>query len=101
MDKTEDNKELTDMAIDSPDQRSATTAANDFDITPTPSIGSSIEYDKHSTSSRSIQAVRSETERYTIVGNIDIMNQMYAIFNEQLFAPQSRATTVDLKNVVK
>lgn len=50
------------------------TDINDFDVTPSPSV--SILDDK-TTSTRSVQTVRSETEqRYKIVGNISIMNQL-------------------------
>lgn len=81
------NGEVSDVAIVSPGQRNAR-AINDFDLTPSPSVTSSLAYDKHPASSRSIQPVRSETEqRYKAVGNINVINQMYAIFNKSLSTP--------------
>ncbi|XP_032676363.1 uncharacterized protein LOC116846526 [Odontomachus brunneus] len=77
MDRDENNAKLSDVANDSSNQR-GTTARSNFDMTPSPSVTSSVVYDR-SISSRSIQTDRSETEyRYKIAGNISIINQLEA-----------------------
>lgn len=82
MDKKENDQQLSHM-IDSP--VSSISEISDIDVTVTPSVTSSATgYSPSSASMRASAAVPSDEEyRYQLVGNISVINQLYALSIEK------------------
>lgn len=82
MDNDSINEQLSDMTSVDPSVQDNV----NFDVTPSPSMTSTVTYEGHSPSLASIQtsaaipSTRSDTEQhYQLVGNISVINQLYAI----------------------
>lgn len=81
MNQNNNNEQLSPTTVDPSVQDDV-----DFDTTPTPSVTSIVSYERDSPSSALIQtsanapSTRSDTEHhYQLVGNISVINQLYAI----------------------